>query len=779
MKRLILLVVLLLTLALLPTWLVRPWSAIELDLFSQELPFFFETRRMLLSGELPFWSWDTFVGDSFIGAYSFYTLTSPFVWLQSLLPSGWWEYSFWGVLYLKVILAAVCARIYLRQMGFSDLLNNTGAILYAFSNFFILNLYYWHFAEPAIMFPLLLFALERCMNSNRRGEFVLLTALVFATIFINFYFAVGSLLIAFGYMLLRLWGEPNALKRGMRCCLAALFGMGLAAPLLLTMLSYLSGVPRASQINLPMGHSALFMTLKRTLSPFFPRMTEGGYNEFNILGFTSIALYLPFVGALPALLYIKRRRDRYAWFTAALAVTGIIVPLTGVFTLFRDPYYMRWGYAAVLMLILLTLRFMRSGERLTRRNVRIYLYITLALGLFGVGMVLFSTYVYRSEVLSITNPFTVNNFPILLVLLLSFALLSLWARRGTGARFLLGSTMGVAGFCAMCQFFLWTHFAEKSYGEEYLLTSAWRADPHRFMAFDAPDTCATFSYRTVNLTGTPNYSLISGRPTLGGYSSCGPSSVWELYALLSTGSAPYPGITPHRHLLSSTALLSAKQVAHSPSDTELPEALKPHLSKRGYAQGIDIYDCDFYLPMGFAYDTYIPDETLRDIDGAQTDVPSLLLEHLALNASDTAQAAPYLRRAISSLSRYHTDDAYASANINLDSIRGRRALQTATDFRGTSRGWQCRTNLDSTRVMFFSVPFNKGFTFTLDGHRRLQPIHANLGMTALIIPAGTHTLTATYTPPGLLAGLYIAAITLLLLLTYLCFIHKITRKSPK
>ena len=55
------------------------------DFAKQQIPFIMETKRMLLSGK-PFWSWNTYYGDNFFGGYGFYTLTSPFVWINCLFP---------------------------------------------------------------------------------------------------------------------------------------------------------------------------------------------------------------------------------------------------------------------------------------------------------------------------------------------------------------------------------------------------------------------------------------------------------------------------------------------------------------------------------------------------------------------------------------------------------------------------------------------------------------------------------------------------------------------
>lgn len=171
------------------------------DFFSQEIPFIMETKRMLSSG-VPFWSWNTFFGDNFIAGYSFYTLTSPFVWLNCLVPFDLMLKSLFLTLILKYICAFLSARLYLRKMEVSKENAALGGMMYAFSSYAISNSYYYHFFEPMIVFPLLLVAVERFLGRDRYGKTGLMLA-AFLTVFVNYYFAVCSFVAAAMYVFCR------------------------------------------------------------------------------------------------------------------------------------------------------------------------------------------------------------------------------------------------------------------------------------------------------------------------------------------------------------------------------------------------------------------------------------------------------------------------------------------------------------------------------------------------------------------------------------------------
>lgn len=159
MRKLLLYVIIILTVALLPVFISGGHNWVFTDFIKQQIPFIIETKRMFASGH-PWWSWNTFTGDNFIAAYSFYTATSPFVWINCLFPA---DKILWGILlsfYLKTCCTAAFAYFYFKKVGFSKELCILGGLMYSLSSFYICNLFYFHFCEPIMVFPLLLLSVE-------------------------------------------------------------------------------------------------------------------------------------------------------------------------------------------------------------------------------------------------------------------------------------------------------------------------------------------------------------------------------------------------------------------------------------------------------------------------------------------------------------------------------------------------------------------------------------------------------------------------------------------
>lgn len=77
----------------------------------------------------------------------------------------------------------------------------TGGLLYAFSGFNIYNIFFNHFLEVAVFFPLLLIALEEFVINRRRGVFALTVCLCAV---VNYYFFVAEAIFTALYFLIRL-----------------------------------------------------------------------------------------------------------------------------------------------------------------------------------------------------------------------------------------------------------------------------------------------------------------------------------------------------------------------------------------------------------------------------------------------------------------------------------------------------------------------------------------------------------------------------------------------
>ena len=128
------------------------------DFNVQQVPFYRLAHDAVRAGNIG-WNHLTDLGANFIGSYSFYLLGSPFFWLTIPFPSEWLQFLMGPLLVLKFACASLTGYVYIHRYTKSPDTALIGAVLYAFSGFSIYNIFFNHFHEAIVFFPLLLAAL--------------------------------------------------------------------------------------------------------------------------------------------------------------------------------------------------------------------------------------------------------------------------------------------------------------------------------------------------------------------------------------------------------------------------------------------------------------------------------------------------------------------------------------------------------------------------------------------------------------------------------------------
>lgn len=184
-----------------PIWLQNNGQYMEYgDYFLQYVPFIKELKRMVLSGSIS-WSWNSFLGDSFVSAYSYYTVYNPFAWLVALFPDKYILYATLFATILKLSISMVAAMLYFRRFCKEDLFALIGALLYTFSGFTLVNTNFYFFLDVIALFPFVMYGLELLISENKRTVYVLFLAINAA---INYYLFVSTVLFIIIYVFFRL-----------------------------------------------------------------------------------------------------------------------------------------------------------------------------------------------------------------------------------------------------------------------------------------------------------------------------------------------------------------------------------------------------------------------------------------------------------------------------------------------------------------------------------------------------------------------------------------------
>ena len=219
----------------------------------QEIPFYKLAHEAVRSGNI-FWNFNTDLGANFIGSYTFYMLGSPFFWLTLPFPNDWVPYLMGPLLILKFVLASITAFLFLKRYVKNENLAILGCLTYSFSGFSIYNIFFFHFHEAIVSFPLLLYACDEFMYKKRRGIFAIC---VFASCLMNYYFFAGQVVFVFIYWLVRFFCKSWKINLKQFFYLFFEFVLGVTMSSFLVFPSFFAVLQNPRANNFPNGFSAL------------------------------------------------------------------------------------------------------------------------------------------------------------------------------------------------------------------------------------------------------------------------------------------------------------------------------------------------------------------------------------------------------------------------------------------------------------------------------------------------------------------------------------------
>lgn len=201
----------------------------------------------------------------------------------------------------------------------------------------------------------------------------------------------------------------------------------------------------------------------------------------------------------------------------------------------------------------------------------------------------------------------------------------------------------------------------------------------------------------------------------------------------------------NRHLLNT--LVGVKYVlAREPLDRPDRELIQ-------IRHGIHIYRNNAWLPLGFAYASHLDPTRFAALPEREKDHALLtgFVPDAKLNAEE---AAANTREATRDATDLENVERLRTTPFLLESVGDDAVSGTITT--------------DTSAMVFFSIPWNRGWNATVDGQpRRIHQI--NMGFIGVPIDAGHHTVELRFIPHGSCAGRATSATTGILILIALLF----------
>lgn len=203
-----------------------------------------------------------------------------------------------------------------------------GGLLYAFSGFNIYNIFFNHFLEVAVFFPLLLIGLEEFVLNRRRGVFALTVCLCAV---VNYYFFVAEAIFTILYFLVRLvspeFRKGVTVKSFLLLAFETLVGFFGAMFILLPSVLALMGNYRIGE-HLSGFNLILYDRVQRygliLESLFFPPDMPARPNFFpdSASKWASVSAYLPLLSLSAVIVYFKSEKPR--WIKLLLATCAVM-----------------------------------------------------------------------------------------------------------------------------------------------------------------------------------------------------------------------------------------------------------------------------------------------------------------------------------------------------------------------------------------------------------------------------------------------------------------------
>lgn len=744
------------------------------DFNVQQVPFYQMCHDAIRSGNIG-WSWTTDLGANFIGSYSFYLLGSPFFWLTLPFPSEAVPYLMAPLLVLKFGCASLTAFIYLRRYVRRESWAVVGGILYAFSGFSVYNVFFNHFHEAIVVFPLMLAALDEYMENRRRGVFALA---VFACCFVNYYFFVGQVVFCLLYWFVRMFAGSweISLKDFFLLALEAVLGVGMACVLLVPSVLTVLQNPRVD--NPPDGWNALLYDRNQRYlhilqSFFFPPDIPARPNFTPDSGskWASLGAWLPLLGMTGVIAWLQLHRRHWVKRILGICFLMAMVPiLNSAFQLFNSSYYARWFYMITLMTTLATLLSLESSrvdwKRAIKWNTAIVLAIALPIGLMP--------HTETQDEKTVTQ-YGLEEYPsrfwaYVAIALLCLAILSVVFRfyRRNPRLFRRSIAACLAGVSVLYSIFVLALGKTQSENSHVFLMPYCLNGGKDVEVPGGLENCRSDFYDSLD-----NAGMFWQIPNIQAFHSIVPGSIMEFYP--SIGVTRDVGSRPEVSHYGLRGLVSCKWLFDDTHDSEYfggtlrDDPQMPGWTFYGTQNGYDVWQNQYYIPMGFCYDQCVSREQYDATTEGQREL--LLLKAMVLDEEQMERYSDCLTPIESVNTLSYTEEAYLQDCLD-------RKETACTSFSYDNKGFSAVSEGETDRLVFFSVPYEEGWSATVNGQE--VPVEkVNVGFMAVKVPAGTAEIRFTYRTPGLMLGMAATAVSVGLLVVYLLVCRWKRRRTPK
>lgn len=734
------------------------------DFNDQMIPFYAYANDFIKQGGS--FSWATDLGSGFVNAYSYYCLGSPFFWLTMLIPARWMPFTMVPMLCLKFAVAGGGAYLWMRRWVRSEEWSIIGGVLYAFCGFNLYNIFFFFFLDAPALFPYMLASLDDAVLDGKRGRFPFWAAL---NLLNNYFFFAGQAVFLIVYFVCMCVSGRYRLSLRLFGLLAFETVLGCAMGCVLLIPAALSLVQNPRTIDpftgygyLVYGKAQQYLAILYSafMMPDAPYLTDM-FNE-GITKWTSLTVYLPVVGIVAGLAFCRVwRRHPFTRILKVCVVCAFVPVLNSAFYALNSSYYARWFYMPILILCAASVMALQTESV---RETEIPRALSLA-ALVTLSAAAFALVPNKDEDGNFVLGVVDNQYRfwgLFAVSILGVGLFVLILRRGLRhpRRFSSSLLAGILGFTflygtvhvSMAKYGQWEHdldYPAETWGDVEELNAELPDDGfYRLDAYECYNNMGVWLDKSCiqcfHSTVAPH--ILEFYPTVGVTRDVSSKPDVDLYAL--------------RGLLSVRYTLVPEDKA---SDWE--EKMTQSWALVSSTDHYDIYENQDWVPMGFTYDYYITAEQFERVP--EDERAQVLMKALLLTDDQIESWAGLLQRLPEEMLEQRDYETYVQDCAQ-------RRSSGVTGFTATRTGFSALSSQEKETLVFFSVPYDDGFTATVNG-QQTPILKVDNGLMAVPVPAGESEIVFTYHTPGL--GLSVP-VSLGALGVYAVYLAVLRRRKP-
>lgn len=648
---------------------------------------------------------------------------------------------------VKIVLISWLFFLFLGYWNLSTIARITGTLLYSFSGFILVGGSWMVFSTEAFCFTLLLLAFEKIFSSNSWYLFPLAIALIAVVQSFDLFIMALFLII---YFVFRVLSSPGyTLKKflilSVRLLSLSLLGILISSFFLVSNIMLLVDSPRVSGnssyfdklLSIPLfGTEGLEHNLTAVFRFFGNDLLGNGSNFHGWYNYLEAPM--TYIGLLPLLLFPQvflflNRREKLIY-----SALFLIFFLPFVFPFFRHAfwafsgdYYRIFSLFISLVLLIFTLRALTWIGQSKKANL-------LILGGTFVVLLFLIFYPYPNIDQLINKGLRSFIVLMLFIYALLIVFISYSKNRNFGYVLLLVAVMIETGWVNSRTVNDRDSVTRKEWKQkagyndytkeavEFLKTrdsSFYRVDKDYF---SGPAIHTSFNDAKIqDFYGTMSYYSFNQKYYIRFLEEIGTIKMGkESQTRWATGFRGKPLL----HRIGSVKYILTKQ---SLSDIKLFG-----VDLIGKAGDINIVQNQLCLPLGFSYDRYIPFSEFRKLPGMQKEI--MLFKAFVAEEPLNQNLSQFQALTARDSTAGYTMSALTS---DVNALR-KDTLQVETFSNNKITG---TVNLDGQRMVFFSIPYDKGWRAKIDG-KPSEPVLCNIGFTGLLVPAGQHRIELSFVP---------------------------------